>query len=45
MHHRLVDRITALNEVPSEPTVPRRLGVNMCVPFGKILRARWFPIR
>ena len=43
MHHRLVDRITALNEVPSEPTVPRRLGVNMCVPFGKILRGKVVP--
>ena len=43
MHHRLVDRITALNEVPKEPLVPRRLGSNMCVPFGKILRGKVIP--
>jgi len=38
-----VDRITALNEVPKEPLVPRRLGDNMCVPFGKILRGKVIP--
>ena len=43
MHHRLVDRITALNGVPREPTVPRQLGENMCVPFGKILRGKVVP--
>ena len=43
MHHRLVDRITALNDVPGEPVVPRQLGVNMCVPFGKILRGKVVP--
>lgn len=43
MHHRLVDRITALNEVPREPLTPRRLGENMCVPFGKILRGKVVP--
>lgn len=43
MHHRLVDRITALNDVPREPLVPRRLGKNMCVPFGKILRGKVVP--
>lgn len=43
MHHRLVDRITALNDVPREPVTPRRLGDNMCVPFGKILRGKVVP--
>lgn len=43
MHHRLVDRITALNDVPSETVTPRRLGENMCVPFGKILRGKVVP--
>lgn len=43
MHHRLVDRITAINEVPREQLVPRRLGENMCVPFGKILRGKVVP--
>lgn len=43
MHHRLVDRITALNDVPQEPVMPRRLGDSMCVPFGKILRGKVVP--
>ena len=43
MHHRLVDRITSLNGVPKEPLVPRKLGDNMCVPFGKILRGKVVP--
>lgn len=43
MYHRLVERITALNDVPSEAMVPRRLGENMCVPFGKILRGKVVP--
>lgn len=43
MHHRLVDRITTLNEVPREPLMPRKLGENMCVPFGKILRGKVVP--
>ncbi len=43
MHHRLVDRITALNDVPNEPVTPRQLGENMCVPFGKILRGKVVP--
>ena len=43
MHHRLVDRITALNDVPREHMVPRTLGENMCVPFGKILRGKVVP--
>jgi len=43
IYHRLVDKITALNEVPREPVVPRQLGRSMCVPFGKILRGRVIP--
>lgn len=43
IHHRLVMKITALNSVPLTPTVPRRLGALMCVPFGKILRGRVVP--
>ncbi len=38
MNRRLVRRITEINEVPNEPTVPRHLGEKMCVPFGKVLR-------
>lgn len=43
IYHRLVDKITALNEVPREPLVPRKLGEAMCVPFGKILRGKVIP--
>lgn len=43
MHHKMMDIITAANHVPSEPTVERRLGRNMCVPFGKILRGMVVP--
>ena len=43
MHHRLVDRITSLNNVPKETMMPRQLGAGMCVPFGKILRGKVVP--
>ena len=43
MYHRLVDKITTLNNVPKEPTVPRQLGEAMCVPYGKILRGKVIP--
>lgn len=43
IYHRLVDKITTLNEVPGEPVTPRMLGANMCVPFGKILRGKVVP--
>lgn len=37
--------ITAYNEVPAVPTEPRKLGRNMCVPYGKMLRGKSSPIR
>ena len=43
IHHRLLERITALNKVPSTPTNPRVLGKAMCVPFGKMLRGKSVP--
>lgn len=43
IHHRLVERITTLNEVPNYPTKPRALGKLMCVPFGKMLRGKAVP--
>ncbi len=43
LHRRLVGRITARNGVPSAPTVPRKLGPCICVPFGKILRGAAVP--
>ena len=43
IHHRLLEKITAYNNVSSTPTVPRVLGENMCVPFGKMLRGKIVP--
>ena len=43
IYHRLVRKITAINQVPEEPTQPRVLGEKMCVPFGKILRGNVIP--
>ena len=43
VHHRLVQKITALNGVPMTPTKPRVLGECMCVPFGKLLRGHAVP--
>ena len=43
IYHRLVGKLTDLNGVPAEPTVPRVLGPKMCVPFGKILRGSAVP--
>ncbi len=43
IHHRLLQRITAINGVPSTPTNPRVLGEYMCVPFGKMLRGKIVP--
>lgn len=43
IHHRLLERITALNKVPSVPTQPRVLGKAMCVPYGKMLRGKSVP--
>lgn len=40
---RMVEKITALNGVPNETLIPRVLGENMCVPFGRILRERVIP--
>ena len=38
IYHRLLQRITGRNGVPAEPTTPRILGPDICVPYGKILR-------
>ncbi len=43
IHHRLLEKITDCNNVPSKPTNPRILGENMCVPFGKLLRGKVVP--
>ena len=38
IYHRLLQRITGRNGVPAEPTTPRVLSPDICVPYGKILR-------
>ena len=38
IYHRLLQRITQCNSVPAEPTTPRVLGPDICVPYGKLLR-------
>ena len=38
IYHRLLQRITGRNGGPAEPTTPRVLGPDICVPYGKILR-------
>ena len=38
IYHRLLQRSTGRNGVPAEPTTPRVLGPDICVPYGKILR-------
>ncbi len=43
IHQRLLEKITAYNNVPSTPTHPRVLGENMCVPYGKLLRGKTVP--
>ncbi|MEG0829736.1 MAG: hypothetical protein RSD88_04510 [Anaerovoracaceae bacterium] len=43
VHHKLVDMITRANNVSSEPAKVRKLGEDMCVPFGKILRGMAVP--
>lgn len=43
MHHKMLHKITRANHVPNEPLPVRKLGKNMCVPFGKILRGMVVP--
>lgn len=43
MHHKMLQKITRANHVPNEPLPVRKLGKNMCVPFGKLLRGMVVP--
>ncbi|MDD6213023.1 MAG: hypothetical protein PUB22_07795 [Clostridiales bacterium] len=43
MHHRLVQKIAEINQVPNKIIRPRKLGEKMCVPFGKVLRGSVTP--
>ena len=38
IYHRLLRHITECNGVPEEPTQPRQLGPDICVPYGKLMR-------
>ncbi len=38
IYHRLLRRITECNGVPEVQTVPRKLGPDICVPYGKLMR-------
>lgn len=37
MNNRIVHMVTKTNGVPDTPAIPRQLGPDMCVPFGKFL--------
>lgn len=43
LNHRLIQLITAENQVPSTPLPVRKLGEKMCVPFGNILKGILVP--
>ncbi len=43
IHHRLMEKITRENHVQNVVTAQRKLGSQMCVPFGKMLRSAVVP--
>lgn len=43
INRRIVKMVTEANGVPDTPTVPRKLGASMCVPFGKTLGSTVIP--
>lgn len=43
MHQKIVDMVTATNNVPNRTMKKRSLGECMCVPFGKILMGKTVP--
>ncbi|MBR3640655.1 MAG: cytidyltransferase-related domain protein [Oscillibacter sp.] len=43
IHQRLLERVTAINQVPITPTVPSELGECMCVPYGTLLLGKNIP--
>lgn len=43
MYGKLIKKVTAANHVPSTPLKERKLGPNMCVPFGRIMKTTVFP--
>lgn len=43
LNHRLIQLITAENQVPMTPLPVRKLGEKMCVPFGNILKGILVP--
>lgn len=43
INQKLIERITAYNQVPIVPTEPRKLGDSVCVPFGEHLNGEIVP--
>lgn len=43
INQKLIEQITAYNQVPSVPTQPRKLGEAICVPFGEHLNGEVVP--
>lgn len=43
MYGKLIKKVAAANHVSSVPLKRRKLGPNMCVPFGRIMKTTVFP--
>lgn len=43
VYENLIKKICDENDVPTIPTIPRKLGKDMCVPFGQILKGYIIP--
>ncbi|HWQ30573.1 MAG TPA: cytidyltransferase, partial [Negativicutes bacterium] len=43
MDNTLIKKICEVNEVPTKPVIPRKLGPAMCVPFGSMLSRSIIP--
>lgn len=43
MYGKIIKKVTAANGVSSVPLKRRKLGPNMCVPFGRIMKTTVFP--
>jgi hypothetical protein len=43
MDNTLIRKICEVNDVPTKPTAPRRLGPSMCVPYGSMLSRSIIP--
>jgi len=43
LYETLIEKICNINNVPTEHSIPRKLGENVCVPFGSILKGHIVP--